>query len=145
MDDPEFVALMEKVRAGNQEAVATLLRAYEPEVRMMIRSRLPQILRKRFDSQDLAQSVWISLLIGPDGGGRLEFATPGQFLAYVAGVAHYKVLEKYRRHTRTKKYELAREEPLDLRTSAGSKSRRIDEPASPEPTPSQYIQAADLL
>ena len=144
MDDPEFDALMQRVRAGDQAAIAALLKTYEPEVRLMVRSRLPQALRQRFDSLDLAQSVWISLLIGEESGIQNEFASPRQFLGYVAGVTHNKILEKYRQHTRTKKYDLAREEPLDVRPGAPG-ARRDLEPAAPEPTPSQQVQAVEVM
>jgi RNA polymerase sigma factor (sigma-70 family) len=142
MDDLEFGALLERVRAGDEGAVAALLKAYEPEVRMMVRARLPHVLRKRLESQDITQSIWVSLLTDDDGRARLEFASPRQFLAYVAGVARLKVLEKYRQHTQTKKYDLAREEPLAVRSSG---SGRAMEPASADPSPSQYVQADDLM
>ena len=60
----EFLALLAKVRAGDQAALAQLARQYEPELRVVARVLVGPLLRPYLDSLDLVQSVHRSLLIG---------------------------------------------------------------------------------
>lgn len=139
MDDERFADLIAQARAGDEEATRTLLAAFEDEVRMMVRVRLPRALRGQFDSLDFVQAVWKSVFVG--GGlddGR--YATAGQFRGFLEGVARNKVLAEYRRRTRTRKYDLAREEPLYVRRGDGEAPREL---AASDPTPSQEAQAGD--
>lgn len=143
MDDEEFAGLIAKARAGDGGAVERLLGAFEGEVRMMVRHRLPRALRSQFDSMDFVQAIWTSVFAGSDPDpGAAEFADPKHFLGYLAGVARNKVWQEHRRQTRSKKYDLAREERLYVRRGEGEAPR--DLPA-PDPTPSQHVQAADRL
>jgi RNA polymerase sigma-70 factor (ECF subfamily) len=140
MQDPVFVDLVTRARAGEEFATRELLRHFERDVRLMIRVRLPKALRSQFDSMDFVQAVWQSFF--SDHAGPERFASPGQLRAYLAGVARFKVLEEYRRRTQTLKYDLGREEPLYVRR--GGRVRPRDLPSS-DPSPSQHLQAADRL
>ena len=106
-----------------------------------MRSRLPRILRSEFDSIDFVQAVWKSLLEYssdlPD-----QFGSPTRLKGYLAGMARNKVLEAYRRRTRTRKYDIEREEPLYVRRGRVDRLREIP---GHDPTPSQEVQAADSL
>ena len=53
-----------------------------------------------------------------------------------------KVSEQHRRLTRTEKYDLAREERLYVRRGDREVPREV---VSPEPSPSQAVQAADRM
>ncbi|MDB5352823.1 MAG: polymerase sigma factor, sigma-70 family [Planctomycetota bacterium] len=140
MDDVEFGKLLAAARSGDDEATATLLRAFEADVRMMVRARLPAILRSGFDSLDFVQAVWQSVFAG--AGLAEEFANAGHFRGYLAGVARNKVFEEFRRRTRTRKFDVGREEPLYLRR--GHREAPRDLPA-PGPTPSQVVAADECL
>src|SRR5436305_9375678 len=113
MVDADFVGLLARARAGDGEAVGRLLRAFEADVRMVVRVRLPRALRSQFDSMDFVQAVWQSVFTG-DGGGLPRFDNERHFLGYLAGVARNKVYQEHRRRT-THKYDLGREEPLYVR------------------------------
>lgn len=139
MDDDRFAGLIARARAGDDEAARTLLGAFEAEVRMMVRVRLPRALRAQFDSMDFVQAVWKSVFVG-DGPESGPYATVGQFRGFLQGVARNKVLEEYRRRTRTRKYDLAREEPLYVRRGDHEAPRDL---AAHDPTPSQEAQAGD--
>lgn len=141
MDDTEFIELVARARAGDEVAVERLLRAFEDDVRLMVRARLPRALRSQFDSMDFVQSVWTSLFAGP-GPAVETFANVRHFLGYLAGVAQNKVWEEYRRRTRSQKYDLAREERLYVRRGVHEAPRDV---AAPDPTPSQEAQAADRM
>lgn len=139
MDDTEFLAMSAQARAGDEQAVAALLAAFEQDVRIIVRARLPRALRGQFDSMDFVQAVWTSVFSGSEAEIP-EFANAAHFRGYLAGVAKHKVLAEYRRRTRCQKYDLAREEPLYVRQGARETLR--DVPAH-DPTPSALAQASD--
>ncbi len=139
MDDLQIAALMRRVEGGDAEALEDLLASLEPDVRASVRRRLPRALRSDFDSMDFVQSVWRSVL----SGEKSEIARhrePAQLRGYLAGIAKNKVFEAYRRRTKTKKYNLAREEALELRRGEAAVAR---EPVARDPSPSQEVQAVD--
>ncbi len=140
MDDEDLAGLIAQVKAGNADAMRDLILRFESDLRMSVRERLPQKLRSRFDSLDFVQKVWQSVLTkeGQDLGCLLPNAQ--HFRGYLAGVARNKVFEEFRRQTRTRKYNLKREEPLYVRH--GDRERPRELPA-PGPTPSQDVQADD--
>jgi RNA polymerase sigma factor (sigma-70 family) len=141
MDDPDFAGLLARARAGDAAAAETLLRAFEPEVRTMVRVRLPRALRAQFDSMDFVQAVWTSVVAGEGWAGG-EFSSARHFLGFLAGVARNKVLAEYRRRTRTRKYELGREEPLYVRRGGRDQPRAV---VAHDATPSEHAQAEDRL
>jgi DNA-directed RNA polymerase specialized sigma24 family protein len=65
------------------------------------------------NSLDFVQAVWKSVLTAWDDK-ESGFDSPGHFRCFLAAVARNKVLAEYRRRTRTRKYDLGREEPLTL-------------------------------
>lgn len=139
MTETDFQALIDRARTGDEEALAEVLSEFEPEVRTIVRSKLPRILRSEFDSVDFVQAVWKSLL---EFSGELpdQFDSPARLKGYLAGMARNKVLEAYRRRTKTRKYDIEREEPLYIRRG---RTERLREIAGRDPTPSQQIQAED--
>lgn len=142
MDDEQFQALIRQARDRDDQAIAELLRHFEGEVRLIVRSHLPRALRVQFDSMDFVQSVFTSLFTGPEPGGEPAFESPRHFLGYLSGIAQNKVREEYRRRTRTKKYELGREEPLYVRRGEREEPRSV---AASDPTPSAEAQATECL
>ena len=72
-------ALVERVRFGDDEALAELMQCYEAEVRLTARILLGRALRPHLDSVDLVQSVYHSLLVGLREN-KIEIGTPQQFL-----------------------------------------------------------------
>jgi RNA polymerase sigma-70 factor (ECF subfamily) len=145
MDDgveDDFAFLVARARNGDEAATTQLLKQFEADVRMMVRVRLPRALRAQFDSMDFVQAVWASVFAGSkensDAGSAFNDAR--QFRGFLAGVARNKVYEQHRRLTRTKKYDLGREERLYVRK--GERDVPRDVPAH-DPTPSENVQAND--
>ena len=91
MIDDDFVALIDRAKSGDSAAFALLLQNFENDVRMMVRVRLPRVLRSEFDSLDFVQAVWQSVLIQFDEDPA-PFADPGRMRNYLAAVARNKVL-----------------------------------------------------
>ena len=141
MDDPGFADLLRRARSGDDSAISALLGQFEAEVRTMVRVRLPRSMRNQFDSMDFVQAVWTSVFAGK-GEEAVPFDDPRHFRGYLAGVARNKVFEEHRRLTRTKKYDLAREERLYVRK--GERDVPLEVPAR-EPSASEEFQVRDRL
>jgi RNA polymerase sigma factor (sigma-70 family) len=139
--EPDIGDLMERARSGDEAAVREFLNRFEPEVRTMVRGRLPKSLRPKFDSMDFVQAVWQSFFTDLRKGNR-EFENIKHLRGFLAGVARNKVFAEHRRLTKTEKHSLAREERLYIRRGAREVARDV---VSPEPSPSQAVQARDRL
>ena len=72
---------------------------------------------------DFVQAVWQSVLT-KDGQDLGRFTNARHFRGFLAGVARNKVFEEYRRQTRTRKYNLKREEPLYVRRGDRERAAR---------------------
>ena len=82
------------MRSGDADAFARFVHGYGPQLRAAIRRRLSPLMRARYDSQDLAQSVYATLY-----RRRLQmpqFDKIQRLVAYVAQIAANKVTDAYR-------------------------------------------------
>jgi RNA polymerase sigma factor (sigma-70 family) len=140
-DDSEFNDLVARARSGDPAAIRDFLERFEREVRVMVRARLPRKLRPRFDSGDFVQAVWQSFFTDPNGPAR-EFENIAHLRGFLDGVVRNKVQEEHRRLTRTAKHNLAREERLYINRGSREVLREV---ASPDPSPSENVQADDRL
>ena len=139
--EPDIADLMERAKSGDEAAVQEFLNRFEPEVRTMVRNRLPRRLRPKFDSMDFVQAVWQSFFTDLREGTR-EFENIRHLRGFLAGVARNKVFAEHRRLTKTEKHALGREERLYVRRGSREVAREV---VSPEPSPSQAVQARDRL
>jgi RNA polymerase sigma-70 factor (ECF subfamily) len=138
VDDEDLAGLIARAKSGDGEAARELQR-FEDDIRMLVRVRLPRALRSKFDSMDFVQSVWESFLSSDHEPGQLKDIK--NLRGYLAGIARNKVLEEHRR-TKSRKYEIAREEPLYIRKGDREFPREV---AASDPTPSEDAQAHDRL
>ncbi len=140
-NEPDISDLIARAKAGDETAIREFLSRFEPEVRMMVRGRLPRMLRTQFDSMDFVQAVWQSFFADLRSGSQ-RFENVHHLRGFLAGVARNKVFEEHRRLTRTEKHAVTREQRLYVRRG----SREVElELISPGPTPSQAVQASDRL
>jgi RNA polymerase sigma factor (sigma-70 family) len=110
-DALDFDELIQRVRAGSQEAAWELIRRYSSHVMRVIRRRLPDKLRSKFDSQDFVQSAWAALF---EHRSRLgAFTDANDFVRFLAGIASNKVKMEVRRRFHSRKYDVRRERRLD--------------------------------
>src|SRR5207249_7574182 len=105
-------------------APGELFRALEPFLRGLARRKLPRQARGRFDSADVVQSAWASLIDGLREG-RWQFADSAHLQAFLARVVLCRLYDR----ARTALLQTGREDPLD---HAGHDSR------SPDPRPSEH-------
>ncbi len=140
MDDTDLAERFHRAKGGDEVALRELLKLFEGEVRMVVRHRLPRVMRSQYDSMDFVQAVWQSVYTG-EGIDLGRFENPRHLLAYLVGVAKNKVFEEHRRRT-SQKYNIARQEPLFVRR--GNREVPRDVPGT-DPSPSQDAQAGDRL
>ncbi len=140
-DGSEIMTLMERAKSGDEAALREFLSRFEDDVRSTVRGRLPRRLRTQFDSMDFVQAVWQSFFSGLREKPR-DFENIRHLRSFLAGIARNKVYEEFRRRTRSEKRDVAREERLYVRRGQSEVERQL---VSPEPTPSQTLQASDRL
>jgi RNA polymerase sigma factor (sigma-70 family) len=131
-----FEHLLQSVREGSDEAAAELVRRYGPWMRKVVANKLPQELRRQFDSSDFTQTAWSSIFANRSEFGR--FHSPHEFLRYAAKLAHNKVAIEARRRLFGKAHDMRQERTFsDVRVD-------IDlEPCLQTPTPSQEAMAGE--
>jgi RNA polymerase sigma-70 factor (ECF subfamily) len=116
-DNPEaarFSDLIRRVRAGEREAAAELVRRYEPAIRRVVRVHLRDTrLRRILDSTDVCQSVLATFFVRANLG-QYELDTPADLLKLLATIARHKVIGQARRHQADRR-DYRREEVLGSR------------------------------
>jgi RNA polymerase sigma-70 factor (ECF subfamily) len=109
-DGDDLGDFLARIQAGDDAAARELLHRYEAEVRLVVRRRLPRILRSRFDSLDFLQSVWGSFFHRLRSAPA-EFDDSRHLVAFLARAARNKVIDEYRRAA-SQKHDMSREEPM---------------------------------
>jgi RNA polymerase sigma-70 factor (ECF subfamily) len=124
-----FTDLIRRVRAGDEQAAADLVRQYEPAVRLEVRLRLQDgRLRRALDSMDVCQSVLASFFVRA-AAGQYDLDRPGQLLNLLAAIARNKVAyharkEKAQRRDR-RRVEAAAVDELEVADAAAGPSRVV--------------------
>jgi RNA polymerase sigma-70 factor (ECF subfamily) len=92
-----FEDLLQRVRAGEEEAAAEFVRVYEPHVRRVVRARLRIArLRRVADSSDFCQAVMGSFLVRA-AMGQYEVAGSDELRNLLGRIARNKVADLVRR------------------------------------------------
>ncbi|HVC98044.1 MAG TPA: RNA polymerase sigma factor [Pirellulales bacterium] len=124
--------LLERLGAGDTEAAEEVYRAYEPYLRLVVRRQLPNRLRTKFDSTDVVQSVWVSVL-DHLRRSHCSFPTVDHLRAFLVKATRHRLIDRVRQH----RAAAAVEQPLVL-----TAAERL--PAAQGPRPSEVLQANDL-
>jgi RNA polymerase sigma-70 factor (ECF subfamily) len=88
-----------RLQGADEEALAALVREYEPEIRRAATVRLGPLLRPHLDSVDLVQSVYITLLKGLRDD-KFHIAGPHELVALSAEIIRRKVSQVWKRMKR---------------------------------------------
>jgi RNA polymerase sigma-70 factor (ECF subfamily) len=133
MPEESFAELISRVRAGDEQAAAALVRRYEPEVRREVRFLLRDpFLRRSFDSMDICQSVMGSFFLRA-GLGEYDLGRPEDLVRLLISMTRNKVVDATRRQ-RAQRRDHRRSTSLDA----------IDL-ASETPSPSRVAEGRELL
>jgi RNA polymerase sigma factor (sigma-70 family) len=132
MSNDSLDTLLVKLSLGEDSAAERVFRDYGPILRAMVRKRLTPTLRTKFDSMDVVQSVWTDLLAAYRAKG-WQFNDRDHLRAFLAKVTYNHFLIQCRRN----RAAIRAERPMPDRESPTT-------PASPQPRPSQIVQAVEL-
>lgn len=133
-ETPAFDDLLRRVRAGDQEAAAILVRQYEPAIRRVARLRLANVpLCGLLDSTDICQSVLASFFMRA-AMGQYTFESPGQLVNLLAAMARSKLAAQVRHQQAQRR---------DRRRTTGVEDD--GQLAGDTPSPSRQLAAQELL
>lgn len=94
--DPQFAALIQRVRAGDSQAAAALVLQFEPEIRRYVRVRLTDAaLHRVYDADDILQSVLGNFFVRLRAG-QFDLDQPEQLIKLLVTMAHNKLVDKAR-------------------------------------------------
>jgi DNA-directed RNA polymerase specialized sigma24 family protein len=130
-----FAHFIRRIRAGDAEAAAQLLRDYESAIRLEVRLRLrdPR-LRRLFDSMDICQSVLGSFFVRA-AAGQYDLDQPEQLLKLLVAMVRNK-LAYHARRNQTRGRDYRRNQAIDPDQW---------QVAAADPSPSQIVAGRDLL
>jgi RNA polymerase sigma-70 factor (ECF subfamily) len=135
--DSEFQKAVERVCSGSEDAIWDFIETYGPHIQRVVRRRLHQGLRAKFDSIDFVQMVWASFFA--DIRKIEEMRDPEELILYLVNIARNKVIEETRRRLTYERYNVARERPLTSSDLTDPQSIRRND------TPSQHLIAKERL
>jgi RNA polymerase sigma factor (sigma-70 family) len=127
--------LLDRIRAGDQQAATELVHRYEPALRRAVRLRLrDRRLRRFLDSSDICQSVLLRFFVRA-ATGQYELETPEQLLKLLATLARNQVINEALQQHAAKR---------DCRrlVAAGAEEWEAIAPGS---SPSQHVAEVELL
>lgn len=97
LEDAAFRELIQRVRSGDGDAAAELVRQFEPEIRRAVRIHLTDNrLRRLMDSVDIWQSVMHDFFLRA-AAGQFDLDNPVQLLKLLKTMARNKLIDKARR------------------------------------------------
>ncbi len=129
MIDPAIETLLTRLQNGDEAATGELFQAFEPFLRGLIRRRMPTSVRTRFDSADIIQSAWTSLLDG-FRDARWQFSDAAHLRAFLTRVVLCRLYDR----ARGALSQTGREQPL---------TELDHELPGSEPRPSEHARAGD--
>ncbi len=127
-----FQDIFAKACQGSEADLRRLIDEYGPHLQRVVRHRLDERMRAKFDSLDFVQMVWMSFFADPHAVER--FDTPERLIGYLAAMARNKVTDEERRRVR-KRNGTSLERPIDEQTDAV--------PQANATTPSQFAMVRE--
>src|SRR5262245_50908803 len=133
-DELPFADLLRRVRAGDADAAAELVRRYEPMIQLEVRMGLRDTrLQSAFDPADVCQSVLASFFVRA-ASGQYDLSSPQELTGLLVRRARNKLASQARRHTEQRR-DVRRRVPVE--DTIGVRAT--------DPTPSRVIEMRDLL
>ncbi|MBI2481236.1 MAG: sigma-70 family RNA polymerase sigma factor [Planctomycetia bacterium] len=136
-NNSEFRQVVERVCAGSDKAAWELIDTYGPHIQRVVRRKLNQRMRSKFDSLDFVQMVWASFFTEREKLAR--FTEPTDLIKYLATMAQRKLIQESRRRLQGQKHNVGRERALIADSEDESAYDRKSN------TPSQIVMAKDRL
>jgi RNA polymerase sigma factor (sigma-70 family) len=124
-EDNSFDGLMERVRAGDEQAAAEVVRLFERRVRREVRRCLTPQLGRVLDSADICQSV-LANFFRRVKAGEFDLKEPAQLAQLLVTMARHRLID----HTRKPANRLPTAEGSELVRAAPGKEEPPAETAS---------------
>ena len=136
LDDQAFRELLDRMRSGDADAAAELVKICESTIRRVVRLRMRSgsPLRRGLDSLDICQSVLASFFVR-SALGQFDLDKPADLLKLLAVMARNKLVDEARRP------QVVRRELMATDTASNSAEGWIDT----RPDASRRVAAKDLL
>jgi RNA polymerase sigma-70 factor (ECF subfamily) len=112
--------LLAQVRAGDRQALQTLLERYRGYVRLLVRCRATGRLQARVDSSDFVQET---LLRAAQNIQQFQGASEEQWCAWLACIAEHEIVYQLRYHLGAAKRAASREQPAPADSGASCLER----------------------
>jgi RNA polymerase sigma-70 factor, ECF subfamily len=136
-DDPSDTGqLLERIGRGDEPARERLLARHRGRLRRMVAVRLDRRLAARLDPSDVVQEILI------DANRKLDDfleRRPLPFYAWLRQFAWARLVDLHRRHVRSRRRSVAREEPGDLALPDESALRLARRLMDPGTSPSRHL------
>lgn len=127
--------LIERIKAGDQEAFAALFNKYRRRLAVLIHFRLSPELRSFAEVDDILQEAWLRAF---RDFAQFTYRSPGSFMSWLARIADHAMADVARAQGRQKRHAV---EMLRFRSASN--------PAGPEPldskTPSRLLAQEESL
>ncbi len=133
-----FKTLIDSAAAGSEDAVTRIVDEYGYAILQVVRARLSPRLRRRFDSQDLVQAVWMSFFRHRHVLN--QFGTAEELIAWLKTMSANKVIDECRRSLTSQKRDARRERGVDT-----WRLHSLDDVPSNRQTPSADLAQAEQL
>ncbi|HMC88598.1 MAG TPA: sigma-70 family RNA polymerase sigma factor [Gemmataceae bacterium] len=134
-EELSFTDLIERVRSGDENAAAELVRRYEPAIRVAVRVRLTDPgLRRFLDSMDICQSVLANFFVRA-AAGQFDLDKPERLMKLLVTMARNKVTNH------ALKERAARRDQRRVHKGGLDENTLV----SPQPSPSQVVANQELL
>jgi RNA polymerase sigma factor (sigma-70 family) len=135
-DDISFSEFISRIRGGDADAAAELVRRYEAAIRLEVRMRLADPrLQRVLDSMDVCQSVLASFFVRA-AAGQYDLQEPRQLLKLLVAMAKNKVAFQARLH---------RAQRRDNRRNVALEAEAWEGAAADEHSPSRIVAGRELL
>ena len=138
--DDGFATLMERLRAGDNDAAGMVVRRFTSRLIALARSRLDPLLSYKVDPEDLVQSVYKSFLKRLYAGD-CNFGDWDDLWSYLVLLTVRKCWDRAHYH-RAAKRDLVREQPLSL---VNEESADVLSLMARDPTPPQAAVLTELV
>jgi RNA polymerase sigma-70 factor (ECF subfamily) len=125
--------LFDRLNNGDFDAVERMFRAYEPRLRKVVRHQIPRGLQAKFDSVDVIQSVWMSV-VQRLRDGDLRFADETHLRSFLIRLALCRFIDLCRQHRNS----LGHERSLEAMASQPAQTASDDRPTA-------IVRAKELL
>jgi RNA polymerase sigma-70 factor (ECF subfamily) len=131
-----FDEFVRRIRAGDEQAAAELVRQYEPLIRREVRLQLDdRRLCRVLDSMDVCQSVLASFFVRT-AAGQYDLERPEQLVKLLVTMARNKVVSAARQQLRQRR---------DIRRTTAVEPQQLAHAVAGGPEPSEVVAGTELL